>query len=524
MNGAAKNGLLFTGHVDIDDTPNSPIRGGNFHVMRALRCFDIPGIDVIWRQIFPCEKQMSGDYEIGTNHFFPRFAASAAAQVGSRYAMTESFGVYGMGLTFDQMRWVLTFQAIRGINIFNLMLIPYGRTGWLMTGELPALCEHQACYSDFGVFNSYLERLSYVASLGERVCDVALYYPIRDFWRRGKHAEKAEEIFNNHGFALESAHISFDVIDDDIIRTADISDTVKIGTARYKTVIIDTAFDIPEDVMKRLEDFRAAGGKVITADEISTLASPVKFIEGGEKIMVMERRFDGGSMLLVSNENLTAANVNIDACGKRYKLLNLTDGSVTDCTDTVSLHLESGELAALIDSHDALELSESTGYVYEIRIADFTFRREKRMRIGKMTFEEEHFDEKSKPIALGDWRNTVGEDYSGSCIYTTTFECPGTDKLLIDLGKVCYTAEVFVNGISQGVRVMPPYTFKVTTPFKETNTLEIRVTNTSANEYFFTKSFDKWQNWQMSPYPPISREFDKDSLRSGLFGPVKFKY
>ncbi|MBQ8250202.1 MAG: hypothetical protein IJY93_10060 [Clostridia bacterium] len=518
------NGLLFTGHMNIDDTPNSPIRGGNFHVMRALRCFDIPGVDVIWRQIFPCEKKSINGREMGTNHFFPRFAASAAAQVGSRYAMTESFGVYGMGLTFDQMRWVLTFQAIRGINLFNMMLIPYGRSGWLMTGELPALCEHQACYGDLAAFNPYLERLSYIASLGERVCDVALYYPIRDFWRRGKHAVDTENIFNKHGFALEAAHINFDVIDDDIIRTADISDTVKIGTAQYKTVIIDTAFDIPEDVMKRLEAFKVAGGKVITADEIPAITPPVKFIGSSEKIMTMERKLDNGSLLLVSNENLTPVTVNIDTEGKHYRLLELTDGTVTDCGDTVSLYLEPGELVALLDSSDALELSETTDYTHEIIFADFTFRREKRMRIGKMTFETELFDEDPEPIVLGDWRTTVGEDYSGSCVYKTTFECPEADELQIDLGKVRYTAEVFVNGVSQGVRVMAPYTFKVTAPLEETNTLEIRVTNTAANEYYFTKSFDKWQDWQIGPYPPISREFDKDSLESGLFGPVKLKF
>jgi hypothetical protein len=59
---------------------------------------------------------------------------------------------------------------------------------------------------------------------------------------------------------------------------------------------------------------------------------------------------------------------------------------------------------------------------------------------------------------------------------------------------------------------------------KEYNELEVRVSNTAANEYYYTKTFDKWPSWMLTPYHEKCQIFHKDSLESGLFGPVKILY
>ena len=54
---ANENGFAFTGHLDKDHSSHGCMNGGgNFNLMRALRCFDIPGVDVIWRQLYPENK------------------------------------------------------------------------------------------------------------------------------------------------------------------------------------------------------------------------------------------------------------------------------------------------------------------------------------------------------------------------------------------------------------------------------------------------------------------------------------
>ena len=166
---AHEHDMLFLGHLDKDDEANGSMSGGSFGLLRALRCFDLPGVDAIRRQIFP-PKGKRGNY--GKNGFFPRFASSAAAQNGGRHALSESFAVYGAGLSYDEMRYIVNFQAMCGINVFNYMLIPYERKGYALAGELPHFTEKTT--PDLAIFNRYTERLCYLFSLGERCANVAL--------------------------------------------------------------------------------------------------------------------------------------------------------------------------------------------------------------------------------------------------------------------------------------------------------------------------------------------------------------
>ena len=59
---------------------------------------------------------------------------------------------------------------------------------------------------------------------------------------------------------------------------------------------------------------------------------------------------------------------------------------------------------------------------------------------------------------------------------------------------------------------------------RKENKLEILVTNTVANQQHYSKTFDKWADWQLTPYNQKQNVFDLDSLESGLYGPVKFCY
>ena len=133
-------------------------------------------------------------------------------------------------------------------------------------------------------------------------------------------------------------------------------------------------------------------------------------------------------------------------------------------------------------------------------------------------------DEPYSPMSLGDWRTKVGDSFSGTCSYLTEFTKPKTEceDFTLDLGRVDYSAEVFLNGEAVGVLIMPPY--RLTLPpdiLKDKNTLEIRVTGSAANEYKYTKTFEKFAKWQLSPYHDRQMIFCEDNLCAGLFGPVK---
>ena len=72
---------------------------------------------------------------------------------------------------------------------------------------------------------------------------------------------------------------------------------------------------------------------------------------------------------------------------------------------------------------------------------------------------------------------------------------------------------------------MRPFVYEIPSELlKDDNKLEIKVTNTPGNQYQFTKSLEKWGDWQMSPYAERQMLFDRDTLDSGLYGPVKILF
>jgi len=58
----------------------------------------------------------------------------------------------------------------------------------------------------------------------------------------------------------------------------------------------------------------------------------------------------------------------------------------------------------------------------------------------------------------------------------------------------------------------------------EENTLEICVTNTPANEYQSTTSFEKWQKWQLGTYYQTQKLYLEETASGGLIGPVVMRF
>jgi hypothetical protein len=529
---ANKNGMLFTGHMDKDDEPAGCMSGCNYHLMRALRCLDVPGIDVIRRQIHPGEKQqLKTARHISDNGFFPRYASSAAAQNGTDYAMTESFGVYGSGLTYDQMRYTLGYQAIRGINIFNIMLLTYSRKGHMMAGELPSFSEKQACHRDLSVFNACMERLSYVFSLGHRVCDTALYYPVQDFWGRVRSQEMAD-IFDREGRALEKLHVDFDIVDEDILLSASGTEAGVIchGKAKYRQLLIPAGAYLSPEAMAVLDRFRSGGGRVCTAAEEVRVCSPV--IGEAHLLRVMRRKLTGGELLCLFNEYDHADTFAVRVPAGRSYLINITEGKVETLlvqSGNVKICMASGETCAVYSTEEVLPAEEM---FYPRSGTDlprcFAFSRTQSFMLGEMTPMLQEMSECPVTLSLGDWSEAAGSAFSGSGMYETSFTLPGErvrDRAVLELGDVRYSCECILNGISLGVKVMHPYRFAVPEGLlQEHNILSIRVSNTAANQYAYTKTFDKWAPWQLSTYHEIQQEFCQDSLESGLYGPVKLLF
>ena len=541
------HGMSFVGHLNGEDHPRGSIRSASYHVMRSLRNFDIPAVDAIWRQIFPSEQKLVDNIITAENRFFPRYASSAAAQIGVDLSASESFGVYGQGTTYDQMRYTIGFQAIRGINIFNYMVINYGRKGFFMTGERPNYGAELQESTDLKAFNEYTERLAYITSLGERMVDLALYYPMCDIWS-GANAKTVCDAYEKAGFELEADGTYFDIIDDDVFDLCDEDmlnkGVISMGKASYKTVVVPPSKYIPDRVVKKLEKFIAKGGRVVVVTSPLTPAiSGAEMVENcrgitspdisadfsSGNLRTYSKSLENGRLDIIFNQGFAPESFRLTVSEKAPVLVDITAGKLRAlCVKDgkAELSLASGETVALLYTDESFELEKDPENEI-ILDGEFLFKRHSQFILGDMEIYRKSFDENPSPVSLGDWRARVGESFSGTGAYITEFARPKTDSkyIKIDLGKVNYSANLFLNGKHIGTLIAYPYVIDIPCEMLEDkNTLEIRVTNTASNEYKYTKTFEKFAKWQLSPYHDKQMAFCESNLEGGLFGPVKIYY
>ncbi len=553
---ARNRGLVFLGHMDKDDEPSGSLRGGSYQILRALRCLDVPGVDAIHRQIYPDKEKVektqgfrkNGKFNVEkANRFFPRYASSAAAQIGKRHALTESFAVYGNALTFEEMRYVLNFQAIRGINVYNLMLLSYGKSGFLRAGEQPHFAKTHAAFAELPTFNRYAERLSYLASLGERVADVALYYPIRDSYIPERYASISAQ-YEQIGEELECCHIEYDVFDDDVILQADASlldqGIIVMGKTRYKTLVFPYCRHLSKEAEGRIARFVKGGGRVlcVRADkdesivkgglsiELSeigkSLAPMLEFKGDSREIKVSHSALENGDLYLLFNEASAPSTFTLKLPSESaYLIEDLASPAVFSIPAEekyLTRTLSSGEMICLLCTNEKIKSEESFSLHEEGKIEKWTLRRSKAMVIGEEEIFMQEISEAPTPVSLGDWRERVGMDFSGSGVYESSFDWKTSNDCIIDLGDLKYTCRVSINDVEYPSRVMPPYRYKISaSALKKHNIIRVFVTNSCANAFRYTKAFEKYEAWQLTSYYEIEEEYLSDSLSGGLFGEVK---
>ncbi|MBI5386888.1 MAG: hypothetical protein HZA90_19625 [Verrucomicrobia bacterium] len=132
---------------------------------------------------------------------------------------------------------------------------------------------------------------------------------------------------------------------------------------------------------------------------------------------------------------------------------------------------------------------------------------------------------------LGSWTELGGEEvqrFAGTALYTITFDAPpaAADSWLLDLGQVCQSARVRLNGRTLGTLLTPPFRVAAGSLKARANLLEVEVTNVSANRI---RDLDRrkvpWKSFQDINFVNLGyKPFDASNwplTDSGLLGPVR---
>jgi hypothetical protein len=255
----AANHLEYQVHLNHEEMEMQLVRSeGEF--FRDMRYVQVPGVDSIWHQIW---KDTISD--------FPRLASSVSHVYGRPRAFTESFAAYRPEPDVDMARYILNEQFVRGINLVETMYFPAttgGRGGspYMKQPGYPALLE-------------YVQRMSYLLSMGRPAASVALYLPSGAMWMGD---EAADTAFVSTERMLSEHQIDFDIVSEDAL-----AKDLKAGKGsfetmsgnRYRTILLPGESVISEEMLDRLHQFAKGGGKVLMLGHLPEVTSGKTYLD-----------------------------------------------------------------------------------------------------------------------------------------------------------------------------------------------------------------------------------------------------
>ena len=281
----AAHGVEYQVHLNHEEMEMDLTRSeGDF--LRDMKYVEEPGIDSIWHQIWT-----------DTVSDFPRLASSAAHVYGHPRAFTETFAAYRPEPDATMARYILNEEVVRGVNVIETMFYsatapagaapqsaPIAPTAPTVATAAPTAAAAapmrprggpSALMRDPGwpALMQYLQRLTYVMSMGRPAATVALYIPSSSMWLGDAAADTA---FVSTERMLAERQIDFDIINQNALAEdlkAGLGYLESMSGNQYRTVIIPSASILTQTELDRLRALAKGGGKIFFLGRTPTLIS-----------------------------------------------------------------------------------------------------------------------------------------------------------------------------------------------------------------------------------------------------------
>jgi hypothetical protein len=226
-----KHGLPLTGHPAQSDE------------IGALRHFDMPGQDLVWRMVLPGPTATQGRHATQA-----KCSSSAAIHLRRRRNANECCGAYGHELTCDQMRWLADWCFVRGVNLLYPHAFYYSVRGPRRDERPPDVGPNSPWWSSYRDYADGCRRLSWLNLDSTHVCRVAILGESNHLaWQAAQVLQRRQIDFNY----LEARHLMEDaVVSERGIDLADMHDDV---------LIVDHVQASPPGIAPALNALAAAG-------------------------------------------------------------------------------------------------------------------------------------------------------------------------------------------------------------------------------------------------------------------------
>ncbi len=244
----------------------------------------IPGCDWLGRQV---------DTEIT-----PKQVSSVAQQLGKKRVLTESFACTGWDVTPRELKHILDWQFVNGVNMLCTHLTPYSLEGSRKYDHPTFFSNANPWFEKFGIMADYAAKVGCMLSESQEAVQVGVIHPIHSAYltyNRGtddKSVEKLNNDFRELSEKLGAANIPHHYIDETLLAKhgrVD-GDELCMGLCKYKYIVIPSMKQLDATTVEFLKSYIDNGGKIYLFGDapayqngekadLSFLKSNVKFDE-----------------------------------------------------------------------------------------------------------------------------------------------------------------------------------------------------------------------------------------------------
>ena len=545
------HGVEYIGHLIEDNNHASKTGSSLGHFFRGLAGQDMAGIDDIGGQVMPGQEDVDLNmppfhsrngsfYHYGLGKLGSSAAAIEPLKKGN--SMCEIFGAYGWGEGVRLEKYLLDHFMVRGINHF----VPHAFSGKEYPDPdcPPHFYAHgnNPQYRHFGALMAYGNRVLELINGGHHVAPVAILYHGESDWMG---AAMASDIV---GHQLYDHQIDYDYIPQDVFLDENVYDMeitegkLRVNTQEYKVLIVpELQFVTPhmKEAVKKMQEAHfpvyfinrlpeGVEGEVVPLDELVAKLSRQGVNELSIEPENNRVRYyhyehqDGSAVYLFVNEgdDIYEGNVRIpderdcyiyDAWENtvyRAEVLREEDKKAKK----VSLSLEPLKSQIVI-----FDQKESVEEVLKQEKCPLAVSGEE-VKLGTVwkrsicrSIDYPKFGEK-KEICLPDLLHEEEPLFSGFVRYENQFEGKAGETYVLEISDAYEGVEVFVNGRSLGIQIVPTYRFDLSSEIQDgVNELVIEVATTLEREASqFPNPYAKYIGQDVTP-----------TCKSGISGTVK---
>jgi hypothetical protein len=214
----------------------------------ALRYFQIPGQDLVWRWVEP-DKPTAIE---GPESTQGKGSSSTMIHFGRRRNCNEFCGAYGHETTFEEFQWLANWCLVRGVNLLIPHAFYYSIRGPRRDERPPQVGPHSQWWNRFKPFADACRRLCWINTDAQHVCDIAiLTHPDRCPWLAAKLCFEHQWDFNylEDRLLLEEAEID--------------AESIRIAGMHYAALIVEDPALLTPAISQRLAPMQQAGHVIL---------------------------------------------------------------------------------------------------------------------------------------------------------------------------------------------------------------------------------------------------------------------